>query len=1147
MTALPPTAVVPAADAFAPIAARLDVLAGRFRAAAVLGGLGRFLAAGLPMVVGTLFVIGYFTLPPWVNVMLAVAAAGVVVLSYVRWLHRPLFHRPTFAEVARLIEQHAGDAKLPLSNELINAVLLASDQQSARAGSWVPHVLAEIDRTLGQYDLAATVPWRRQRRPWVGATVAVVAVVLTVALAPSGTFSRAFALLGNPSGFVPRTGAVTIVSVSPGNDTVLAGQRVNFVVAAETPEGKVVPAHVDVTFASGKTSRLPMTVFDAANTRYRHVLANAAESMEYVVTVGDSQSQRYRVDVLPQMHLLAYRLEVTPPAYTGRPAAVTTVAGQDLTADRGSLEAPLGSTVAVSVALDVPAREALLEFPEGPPRVMSRDPDGKRFSATLTLTENMAFAVRINDGANRTLKRLPEDAADAVAGGSLGYFALTATPDPAPAVQVSVPGRDVDAKPGESVQLAATASDEFYGLSELRLEMARGAGGSGDEAFAVVKRWPIMPGADGKPVRAYTVRHTLELPAAEYRLGDIVRYRFVATDNRALGRINSDLGPQSTPGQVFTISLNDAALIAKRSSEAWEQLRKELTALLEMQVKLRAEANGITLVPLKLSPTTTAPAAKDLAAAQGVAKRVGAGQAALRERMEKLGREFAFEPSMGLVKKSLEVLVVEDATAAVDRAGDIALLSDGKALGPMATRLRQHQSRIIDVLQSLLAISMTEKSQVDAVASKEGGDLPMDATKAWEKLKDDLAEFKKEQKQVIDATADLAKKPKDQFTKEDEKKLEQLAAVEDKWEKFLAQRLVDMSKIAEQDQANISLLEELIQMKIELAMSKNALNEKQLEIATPLEENGLESAEELTTHIERWLQHKPDRQQWQMEEPVAQNDQAMAELPKQLQDMVSELMDQEEDVTEAMEDMGSKWADSLDKGAGWDAMDGPISNMSAQGVTGNQLPNDNEIQGRSGEGREGRASGEMVGAEAVGKDGRRTPTRMTPEPFSSGKVEDKSTTPAGGATGGGKKGGMGGEGLEGPAPMDDSPKDAMQRLQGRQAQIRNEAERLQLQMQAQGFTNFKLLEAAVLMQKAEGSLKKYDYHNALYYQKQAVQSLNTAKVLSAGQMHVTLDTSPQASEKTQKEIQDALDGVMPKGYADGVKAYFEQLAKPGGN
>jgi hypothetical protein len=256
--------------------------------------------------------------------------------------------------------------------------------------------------------------------------------------------------------------------------------------------------------------------------------------------------------------------------------------------------------------------------------------------------------------------------------------------------------------------------------------------------------------------------------------------------------------------------------------------------------------------------------------------------------------------------------------------------------------------------------------------------------------------------------------------------------------------------------------------------------------------------------------------------------------------MVGDLMDKEEDLTQQMESQASKWVDSLDKGAGWDAMDGPMSDMSAQGVTGNQMPKDMEIQGRSGEGREGRASGEMVGNEAEGKEGRRTPTRLTPEPFSNSQVVDKSQLPEGGATGGGKKGGVGGEGLEGPTPAQDS--NITQRLAGQQAAIRNDAERLALQMHAAGYDNFKLIEANAYLKKSEDALKANQYHTSLYYQDQAVQSLNTVKVLAAGQMHVVMDSSPTASEKTQKEMESALNGPMPKGYAEPVKAYFEKLS-----
>ena len=74
----------------------------------------------------------------------------------------------------------------------------------------------------------------------------------------------------------------------------------------------------------------------------------------------------------------------------------------------------------------------------------------------------------------------------------------------------------------------------------------------------------------------------------------------------------------------------------------------------------------------------------------------------------------------------------------------------------------------------------------------------------------------------------------------------------------------------------------------------------------------------------------------------------------------------------------------------------------------------------------------------MGKGGRKTPSRLTPDPFMKGQIKDHSKAATGGATGGGKESGKGGEGLEGPAPRSPGPRDA-ERLAGKQAVLRNKA------------------------------------------------------------------------------------------------------------
>ena len=329
-----------------------------------------------------------------------------------------------------------------------------------------------------------------------------------------------------------------------------------------------------------------------------------------------------------------------------------------------------------------------------------------------------------------------------------------------------------------------------------------------------------------------------------------------------------------------------------------------------------------------------------------------------------------------------------------------------------------------------------------------GSDLPDDAKKKLEEAKKKLEEFLKQQKKVIEASENLAKKPTEDFSEEEQQLLKTLAKTEDDFSKFMKELATDLSKLPEQDFANSSLAKELVEIQTELKMAEDALLKKSADIAVPLEQLGYERAEEIVSNMEKWLPDTPDREKWSQEESLSDADKEapMAELPGELEDLIGDLMEGEEDLFDEMEDVTSSAADSIDKGAGWDAADGPISNMSARGVTGNRLPNTSEIGGRSGEGRSGKSSGEFVGDEAVGKGGRKTPSRLTPDPIMKGQIKDHSKDPTGGATGGGKESGQGGEGLEGPAPKGKGPRD-LERLAGKQAQLRNKAEGVDLQFQ----------------------------------------------------------------------------------------------------
>ena len=260
-------------------------------------------------------------------------------------------------------------------------------------------------------------------------------------------------------------------------------------------------------------------------------------------------------------------------------------------------------------------------------------------------------------------------------------------------------------------------------------------------------------------------------------------------------------------------------------------------------------------------------------------------------------------------------------------------------------------------------------------------------------------------------------------------------------------------------------------------MAEGALLKKSADIAVPLEQLGYEMAEELKTNLEKWLPDTPDRERWSQEESPTDADKEapMAELPGELEDLIGELMEEEEDLFDEMEDVSSSAADSLTKGR-LDA-DGPFSNMSAKASP--QPPAERQRdRAASGEGRQGKSSGEFVGDEAVGKGGRRTPSRLTPDPNVAGEIKDRDRQPAGGATGGGKESGQGGEGLEGPVPRSPGQRD-LQRLAGRQAELRNKAEGIDLRFQVSGYHRADLKRLIEVMAQIERDLKSGRYKNAL--------------------------------------------------------------------
>ncbi len=1138
MTSLNPSdfSAEPSAERdFATVTAKLEQAGAQFCAAMMLGALGRFIAFLVPLIVGVVLVAGLIPLPaPVLWLLLAAIPAGVV-WGYWHWLHRFVFMRPGYGQIARWVEaentrlqaaQNSGEAGQPLQNKLINAVLL-SDELAATSHPFsrgdprpvlIPKIIGEIASDLSGENLSRYVPWKQQGRSWLWAAGSLFVCLLIIG-GFHGPLARGLAVLSAPGRFVPRQGTAEILNVAPGDATVLAGQPVEFTVRVKTPHHQLVSTHLDILYADGHHQRLSMHVYGRNNVNYAYQLASAAQGFAYVISSGGTQSHRYHVNVLPKISLASLQVAVEAPHYTAPAKAselISIVGGKKVAANMNPT-VPEGSWVSWHLTLSNPLQNDTILLQLSSTRTIKLiSSDGLHFhTRALPVLKSLRYRFLISDGSGNVLQTFPD--------AGKGHFYLTCTMDQPPVVHVIVPHQNVMQAPGSQLPLKVRAIDD-YGITAITLQLARSA-----QPFHAIRRWPIGVAENGRSATTVTIPLLLPLPAKMYPAGQTLRYRFTATDNREIRAADPPLGPQTTDGRIFKIVMTRQAAPSKQTIHAWRRLINIIQGMIQHQQTLIVRADTM------FSDT-------QLVQVTGEAAQVSAGQVTLRNGMLHTIKTFPFMHSMRTIKAGLQILSVSDATLAITRADELTHTATLAAVGPLEHTLHRHQLNALNALKALLNLAKARLADVRSRISHQGSNFQDQGRQQWKQLALALKKFEKQQRDVISTSERLAQKPVSQYDVKDKSQLLHAEALADKWSKFLNQKLINMSNLTEQDQVNASLKDDVAEMNVQLAMEKAALQVKAIKIATPLEQEGLEDAKKLTSNIEQWLMQKPDTYKWEMEEPVTQNDVPDPPLPAELHDMIGKLLEHEEDMTSDMESLGSKWNDSINKGNGWGAMDGPISDMSAQGITGNQMPKNDEIQGRSGSGREGRASGEMVGATASDKGGRRTPTRLTRDAFASGKIQDSSKQPPGGATGGGKKAGYSGEGLEGPAPI--GMHKTLKRLAGTQAQLLDQTERLRLEMHANNFHDFKLIEAAVLMQDAQKALNAYQYHTALIDQKMAVQDLATARLLAAAHIHIAIDNTGPVGKKLH-HLSDSAAGEMPKGYQDPVKAYFARISQTG--
>jgi len=1025
--------------------------------------------------------------------------------------------RRTLAGTARRVEL----AFPELESHLINIVQFG-EQDGMSSAPFRQAALAQAATAVGDFPFVQAAAkenrWRRfalcmQTPRDLFESFLLFGGILALALVLNGlvpTWASSTRRLLHPFSFVPSVGSVKIVGVSPGDADVLVGSSLQVAAQIENPARKAMPATLYIRQADKTESAIAMLP-DEKNQTYLAALSQVLAPLQYRLQIGDSQTRLFKVSVHEKPTVKAVEVTYEYPAYLERPR-------ETVEHNHADLEAPQFTWAQLKIHPSTSIASGHLQMGQTSIEGEVAD-DGMTLTAQVLLKDTATFTIHLFTSAGHSD---PEPRVNQV----------KVQADSPPTVQLVEPASETSVAAGTKPSVVVRASDD-YGLGLVRIEMKSDieSAAKPHPEVKTVASWSQFAAS------AAVLNHGLDLDQAHFKPGQTVWVRAVAQDRRRIELPDLKLGPQesATSWQAFHIVSSESR--AKVALAQLESLHAALAQILKDQLRAKVAAAGLA----KLTGGDEAgKLASDVRTQQVALQKAAAavsGSAGLGD-----------DPERVTIKRVVNKLAYGEMIQAVRQAEGLEHVTASALLARPAAELLATQDKIIDVLRRLLGEIRRESADLLAeMAKRPGTELPADVKSKLHDFKDKLLEFLKQQKKVINATENLAKKPVDDFTEKEKQILKDLAAAEDDWARFMADKHSDLSKLPEQDFSNPSLLKELVEVQTELKMAKDALTKKTADIAVPIEQLGAEMAKEMTTNIEKWLTDTPDRERWSQEEPLTDDmkEAPMADLPKEMEDIVGKLMEDEEDLFNEMEDASSSWADSIDKGAGWDAMDGPISNNSARGVTGNRLPNSSEIAGRSGEGRQGKSSGEFVGDTAVGKGGRKTPSRLTPDPFVKGQVKDYSKDPTGGATGGGKESGQGGEGLHGPVP--NRPHRDLARLADKQAQLRNKAEGVDLRFQVLRYHHTDLKKMINVMNAVEGDLKAGRYQSALRRRDVLLEGLGQVKSYLKGEFQVRQDQTANLPTDIQKEILGSMQEQSPRGWAELNRQYFERLTSaPGG-
>ncbi len=852
----------------------------------------------------------------------------------------------------------------------------------------------------------------------------------------------------------------------------------------------------------------------AESSEFSHRFEKVSRSFAFRIFAGDTYSSNIRVTVnrLPQITESHFR--VSPPAYTGR----------DPVDGMGPPEPLSGlpdSEAVVTVRLDRKAER--LRWRTANETIEFKEVDGI-WQAQTRIEKPGVYSIDVRTS------EAPNDV-------TISSGAILLRQDAPPQVEFQTESNRLLVDPGQRLQVPVRASDD-YGIRDIQITLGQSETNTG---FTTLREWTY----EGPPGRQGTVTETLLLT--------IDSEHFQPGNSYVLEASARDFCPQDNVGRSRPLTLQVRAL--KELTISADAPETAAFNALDKAIQAQQTALGATRNLLANLDDVIVPTRQPTENAQALARHrdeLGKRQQHVGECMTEAWNN-STEPRPDFVVDLIDLRDNEHKQV-VEKIAALDIEEQGRDARDTAQRsldsVERMQAYVLDRLMALKGTFARQQQAETEKAAEEmlGGleDLGPDPDEVVETFQNEVEAFINEQTRIMHDRQMVADLPPEDFSDEQEARLEALALDQSKLAEILSDAVNDFTNLDLQDFGDNTMVENSKSIfeeakELDKTASEAADMRQVRQDAYRLETEAVEMAEEILINCEATMGFRDDIQ---FIAEIPEDEQLvapLADLPSELEDLVGDLITSQEEMRPEVEDIGS-YLNSLDHTAG-PISDGTISSMSAKGKTGDQRPEDNIIQGRSGAGRSGMSDGQLVEnvAKALPDNEYGLRERMSNTPLESGEVRDEDTKAQTGGTGLGKTtDGTTMFGVGGQLP----PKvlDMMRATKDKQLEIRRSAREIAPRLESHNLPTVELEEAIAAMQKVEDALGQRDGVGIRTAYAQAMDSLTRSR--SAVGRHVVLQGTADAALARRLEAMRSQGGSQSfKGYEQIISAYFEALAQ----